>query len=417
MLKKKELSPVVLFGMMLVTGLAHAGQDSGETRMLRGYEPEHDARRLSVEHYQKQPPAEIVDTQGAQPTPIILRNQDAKVSVPAPIMAPSISGGPIPMAPVPRDDGHLKPVTQPSPANIHGHGANIEDLTKGPHDLKAVFDPPQPPPPVTTPSRPMPVHVIDPNYLPAIPSGNMPVEDKVPTIEVVPGENHLLEIAINHLNRLTTPFKEPEIRTVSRADISVNKSTIYVATTTTDPVTLFVTERGREDVAMAVTLIPRNIVPQEYRLVFQDTPGASIMPIARAEGDAGEWETSSPYVDTIKEIMRNVAIGDLPPGYTLRKRSRNDPLVYCNTAKLDVQPAQIMEGHAFVISVARAINISGSPMELDESVCYTPGVAAVAAWPGPYIKPDGAIELFVLHQRQKDVKEPRKRPSLIQASR
>ncbi|NEV65473.1 hypothetical protein G3446_27290, partial [Thiorhodococcus minor] len=62
------------------------------------------------------------------------------------------------------------------------------------------------------------------------------------TVQATIGVNLILEIAVDHLNRILTPFPSPQVRTVSDASTSVDGSAIYVATASEGPVTLFVSD-------------------------------------------------------------------------------------------------------------------------------------------------------------------------------
>jgi hypothetical protein len=88
------------------------------------------------------------------------------------------------------------------------------------------------------------------------------------TIRVSPGTTAIVEVAIDHLNRIVTPFASPQVRTVSRATTQVDGNAIYVATASEEPVSLFITEAGDTATAISLTLAPRHIPPREVRLVL-----------------------------------------------------------------------------------------------------------------------------------------------------
>jgi len=62
------------------------------------------------------------------------------------------------------------------------------------------------------------------------------------TIRASPGTTTIVEVAIDHLNRLVTPIASPQVRTVSPATTQVDGSAVYVAAASEDPVSLFITE-------------------------------------------------------------------------------------------------------------------------------------------------------------------------------
>ena len=66
---------------------------------------------------------------------------------------------------------------------------------------------------------------------------------------------------------------------------------VYVATTSDEPVTLFLTPEQSEAVALSLTLVPCGLPPRELTLLVAG--GADRLRAAAGEtaGDAGQWET------------------------------------------------------------------------------------------------------------------------------
>jgi len=60
------------------------------------------------------------------------------------------------------------------------------------------------------------------------------------TLVVTPGTTAIVEVAIDHLNRIVTPFAAPRVRTVSQATTQVEGNAVYVATASEDPVSLYI---------------------------------------------------------------------------------------------------------------------------------------------------------------------------------
>ncbi|MCK7472134.1 MAG: hypothetical protein MZU95_16305 [Desulfomicrobium escambiense] len=76
------------------------------------------------------------------------------------------------------------------------------------------------------------------------------------TVTVTPGVNVLAEIAIDQLNRILTPFPNPQVRTVSEASTQVDGPAVYLATATETPVTLFISDAAYPNQALSLTLAP-----------------------------------------------------------------------------------------------------------------------------------------------------------------
>jgi conjugal transfer pilus assembly protein TraK len=220
-------------------------------------------------------------------------------------------------------------------------------------------------------------------------------------------------VAIDHLNRIVTPFASPQVRTVSPATTQVDGSALYVATTSEDPVSLFITEAGDTATAISLTLAPRHIAPREVRLVLTGALVRTSAPVARPRDPVGRDD--EPYVEQIAAAFRALAQSRVPAGYGLRPAGRGERAV-CLQPGLAVTTAQVLEGRGLRILAARVRNQDKRPLEIAERTCRgdagTP-VAAVAAWPRVALVPGQETELYVaLRPRESDA-ETRDRPSLL----
>lgn len=234
-------------------------------------------------------------------------------------------------------------------------------------------------------------------------------------ITVKAGENTLVPVAIDHLNRVVTPFSHPQVTTTSAATTQIRENVVYVGTEEEAPVTLFITQKDSENQAISLTLVPRRIAPRELFVNLDTTTRASlgIGTNRRAE----RWETGQPYVETLRDLLRHVALGDTPSGYTL-----NDPtpamLPSCQQAGLsfDFANGQMLHGNNFTVAIGVAENTTGSqPLEFKEAACGNWNVGAVAAWPDNVIAPDDATEVYVVLRHDEPAIAPeRERPSLLQ---
>jgi conjugal transfer pilus assembly protein TraK len=237
-------------------------------------------------------------------------------------------------------------------------------------------------------------------------------------VRVSPGTTVIVEVAIDHLNRIVTPFATPKVRTVSAATTQVDGSVIYVATTSEEPVTLYITEGDDPTTAIALTLAPRHIPPREVRLVPAASgsdrtaapliirPAAKPSPAARAEA----------YVEDIAAAFRDLAQERLPAGFGLRPAGPGEQ-VTCTQPGLRLTTAQVLDGTALRLLVARATNRGPHAVTLDERRCATTGgeVAAVAAWPRLTLDPDQASEVYVAVRVNAPERVRQDRPSLLGA--
>ena len=198
------------------------------------------------------------------------------------------------------------------------------------------------------------------------------------------------------------------MRTVSSATTQVEGPAVYVAPASEEPVALFVTEAGDEDRALSLTLAPRRIPPRELRLTLDGTSTG-------AQPAAARWEQAQPYLDTVTRALRGLALGDLPPGYSLRA-PRSGEHVGCAQPGLAVRLGQVLEGHGLWLAVAVIENGASEPITLDETLCEASlgeAVLAVAAWPGPELGPGEASELYLAVRPADPAAHPRARPRLL----
>lgn len=229
-------------------------------------------------------------------------------------------------------------------------------------------------------------------------------------LTVIPGMNQIIEVSRFHLNRIVSPIRNPTVRTTSTAQLSIKGDVIYVAAVDDQPIALYVTNEDTEAIAIVLTLIPKSLPPREIRLALRDEDlPHSVGPNPSAQN----WETKQPYVNTIMGLLRAAALGEVPPGYKLRRHTTKDPAVFCSDPYLRVAPVQILEGHSLSLTVSAVKNISHRDITIDELQCHLPGVAAVSAYPSPHLRPGQATELYVVNRKYPTTNPARTRPPVI----
>lgn len=241
--------------------------------------------------------------------------------------------------------------------------------------------------------------------------------NKDSVIVVESGVNQIVPIAVGHLNRLVTPFQNPAVPTVSGAKIEVKGNVVYLSTDEEIPVSIFITEKGDESRAINLTLIPQRIPPRELFLQMPDLVtghGLGLPPVnTRAQG----WETTQPYVETLRSLFRHLALGEIPQGYTMVRPSAAMKLPQCNMQGLsvDFRKGQVLQGHSFMVFVGVARNTSDKPTEIVEAGCADWHTAAVAGWPHTLLAPGQASEIYVAQRipRNSGGGAVTRRPSLI----
>ena len=225
------------------------------------------------------------------------------------------------------------------------------------------------------------------------------------TLRVSPGTTAIVEVAIDHLNRLVTPFVAPQVRTVSPSTTQVEGSAVYVATASEDPVSLFITEAGDPATAISLTLAPRHIPPREVRLVLTGGVVRAPAPVPTVTPPRAVTRDDQPYVEHLAAALRALAQNRVPAGYAPRKAGRGEHAA-CRQPGLSVSATQVLEGSGLRLLTARARNQGKEPIELEEGRCTGDAgsvVAAVAAWPRSRLAPGEETELFIaLRPREPD---------------
>jgi conjugal transfer pilus assembly protein TraK len=255
----------------------------------------------------------------------------------------------------------------------------------------------------------------------ATPAGLRPASMELgpKTVTAAPGTTVLLEIAIGHLNRIVTPFEAPVVHTVSSASTQVEGSVVYVATDSPEPISLFVADgRGGAD-ALSLTLAPRYVPPREIRLSVPgrrkvsagsgESGGGGLPTLANAESMSGVSSGPS-YTAGIVELLRGMAQGRVPTGFTVRKGS-GDYRPRCADG-LKLRKTQLTVGAVASVVTAAVSNASTGPLVVGHQSCTIDGhtLAATAAWPRKELAPGEDTEIFLVLAHGERMADPTGRP-------
>lgn len=246
--------------------------------------------------------------------------------------------------------------------------------------------------------------------------GQKPRTNQAPLdLLITPGSTELVEIAAGFLNRIVTPFPKPKIVTANDIKTEVDGSVIYVATDSKKPVGLYIADESGN--AISLTLIPQSIPPREVRVRYRDRD----MQAPRQNPVARRWEESSAYEETLVLLLREVANGRVPPGYTLSDGTQISGAGYsCFQNNLKTEIAQILEGHNLRVIVLRAESTASETFEIRDSSCYRRGIVAVAPWPNAVLYPTETTEIYLVENKNDPLisessEDPNKRPSVVGA--
>lgn len=234
-------------------------------------------------------------------------------------------------------------------------------------------------------------------------------------IQIKPGINELMPIAVGHLNRLITPFDHPVVTTTSQATTRTQGKIVYVATADETPVTLYITPGDNHDIALSLTLIPKRIPTREIHLSL-DKDSYKLLTKVQQQAHASResvGDQEQAYIAQLKKMFRELGLQRTPPGFSLRDPLQTEQL-QCRQDALQIKTGQVLEGQDMLILVGLARNTGLAPLELDERACATTHteVLAVAAWPKVVLGQNEATELYVAIRRSADA-SVELRPSLL----
>lgn len=227
-----------------------------------------------------------------------------------------------------------------------------------------------------------------------------------------PGVNQIVPVAIGHLNRIVTPFDKPAVNTTSDASTKVEKNVVYVSTAGEMPVTMFLTEDGDESRALSLTLVPQKIPPRE---LFLRMPEHLQYVSSASNSRAQSWESSQPYIETIRSLFRHIALGEVPQGYTMSRMSSavRPPACQMPGVSFDFSKGQLLNGHSLSVVIGVARNTGGGTVEISEASCGEWDIAAVAAWPKNVLSAGEATEIYIARKVKRQSGPVSKRPSLV----
>lgn len=252
---------------------------------------------------------------------------------------------------------------------------------------------------------------------PEFPAPPLNVTNQKHDIAVIPGVTEIVPVALGQLNRIVTPFEHPELKTTSQAATRVDGGVVYLAPKTETPVGLYLTEKGDESLAISITLVPKKIPPREIRLRL----AAAGLDYSSPE-KARRWEEAYPYEETLRNLLRQTALGQLPPGYALRRavpaarRTCVHDEAWRAGVLFDFERAELLVGAHLEVAIGVAHNTGAHPVELKETWCAGEAVAAVAFWPEVVLEPGQATEVYVAFRRLPPRPRSAQRPSLLGAT-
>ena len=234
------------------------------------------------------------------------------------------------------------------------------------------------------------------------------------TISVTPGINQIVTIAIGHTNRIVTPFSRPEVNSTSLTgsdDVLIKDNVVYVTSSKSAPISLFITDKGNENLAISLTLLPRKIPSREVKLLLN----TANVELTYGSKEAEIWEKSQPFVSGISATLQEIALQRIPNGYQLSDIPRNYKLPVCSAEgfNVDFAQGQLLAGSKLHYIIGKVTNVSAHPLEFKESSCGGYDIAAVALWPENILNPGQSSEIYIVRHTTGKVQVKRQRRSVL----
>jgi len=229
-------------------------------------------------------------------------------------------------------------------------------------------------------------------YLPGI--GNMPGEKsemRVVTVRVGSDRNEAVYVALNQLNKISTPFADPQIIDATGATLKAVGQDLFLKPASDAPFTVYVTDGGKGQ-ATGITLVPRANMPAQSIVLELDNPSAAARSVASADADE---PVASDYVSRINGIIKSLALGNVPAGFTKGRL----PNTVVTGKELVIQPQHKYSGSTYDVYAYKVRSVSTVPLEMKEDAFYSDVVRAVAFYPSAMLQTGEETTVFVVADR------------------
>lgn len=216
-----------------------------------------------------------------------------------------------------------------------------------------------------------------------------PVDNRIKSVRVGTDRNELIYISRHQLNKISTPFDDPKAVDATGATLKAVGQEIFVKPNSDEPLTIYVTNGGKGQ-SIGLTLVPAASLPAQAIVLEPDT---------RSKALAGETAAPEPvasdYVSRINQIVRSLALGGTPDGFT---RSRL-PASVVSGADVVIEPQYKYAGSVWDLYAYKLRSKSAAPLELSEEAFYSEGVRAVAFYPSHLLQDQEETTVFVISDR------------------
>ncbi|MDC8832840.1 TraK domain-containing protein [Alteromonas gilva] len=242
--------------------------------------------------------------------------------------------------------------------------------------------------------------------------------------DLKPTDSILIPVGQGFMNSILTDFDMVAVKTSDKKSLlEADKGYVYATLRTDEPVSLILYEEGVPESQVSVTLIPIPAPPVIINLkvamsqAMQAKAVAYQKQIAEEENIANAAAEQASYSDQhtkrIVELLKPVALGDLPRGFSL---SNDIPRQYRKPCQVGIYQytGQRLMGGREVIDVVLLRNDSNRVYQVREEMCLADDVIAVALFEKSYLQPGEDMELYILRNKfyEREQQRQNRRPRL-----
>lgn len=240
------------------------------------------------------------------------------------------------------------------------------------------------------------------------------ISDTKMDITVKPGVTQMVKISKDYLNRLITPFPNPILPTVADIDYTISDNIVYITPKTDKPFSVFITDKSNQKDSISVLFVPDSILPREinFHLEGYDSKADFLTTDALAQIANMNGSTTDSYNQQIVNVMKNLAKGNIPNGYTLNELNKAKA-PQCKFTLMDSNPMQMLETTNRRIFIYKVTNRAANTQSILENACYREGVVASAAYPYVNLEPNQSTEFYVLVNKDFQSDNMQQRPVLV----
>lgn len=191
----------------------------------------------------------------------------------------------------------------------------------------------------------------------------------VKAIRVGSDRNEMLYVSLTQLNKISTPFGDPQVIDSSNAVAKAVGQDLFIQPSSDKPFTVYITDGGVGQ-SVGLTLVPKANLPAQSFVVLTEN-AANKTPAIKEEVIPAD------YVSKFTAQLKHLVLGNTPSGFT---KSRL-PYAIAENQQTIFRPQFKFSGSSHDVFSYKITSKSEAPIELSEESFYSPEVRAVAFYP------------------------------------